>query len=63
MVSGFVSTTIDAGVKLGDEEDFGIFLGDSEELEGGVAWAADALLPAARDGRRKRETNYRGRSR
>jgi hypothetical protein len=33
--------------RLGDEEGFGIFLGDGEELEGGVAWAADALLPAA----------------
>jgi hypothetical protein len=32
----------------GDEEGFGIFLGDGEELESGLAGAAGALFPTAR---------------
>jgi len=31
----------------GDQESFGIFLGDGEEFEGGLARAARALFPAA----------------
>jgi hypothetical protein len=35
------------GVRLGDQEGFGVFLGDGEEFEGGLAGAAGALFPTA----------------
>jgi len=37
------------GAALGKEQGFGVFLGDGEEFQGGLAGAAGALFPASDD--------------